>query len=439
MNDEQRADQILRDFYIDDQSEMHDRDALMRDLLDTVHETPQQRRRRWWPFRRHAALTSPLPSRELQPDLTTVTANGQTAASSGSGPARLGGIAVAFAAVALALFGGFLLLGLLGPESPEALPGASSSASPDTAPTPSETPMDLKTPIATAIAIATMAPGTGVAAVEPDFIAEQVEPGVERIISDGADFDASTFPENIRYAFEDIALSPNGDVFVAAYRYHTDTGRTEGPFVWELGTPGETGTSDGFPTDFEKIIVDADGELAVSAPSGIKRLDGETWVDSPGSVAVQTGGGTIWFAEPDDLSEIGPGAPTDHRGGVLTLSADYAGYVLGEEVGYRFVKDWPTWWESCAEQELGYRSGTGCDDRAVRDDRGVGAGHDDDENQALFLEDVVTRRLAAPPGGTAVWVLGGPSIEDLWSGRSTENGAIYRIDDSAPGFECPGC
>ena len=86
MNDEQRLSQQLRDFYIDDASRSHDRDALLRGVLNSVHVTPQQRRRRWWPFRRHAALSSALPSRDLQPELTTVTNNGRTAGSSGSGP-----------------------------------------------------------------------------------------------------------------------------------------------------------------------------------------------------------------------------------------------------------------------------------------------------------------------------------------------------------------
>ena len=438
MNDEQRIDQQLRDFYLDDESRLHDRAALLRETLDTVHDTPQQRRQRWWPFRRHAALTSPLPSRELQPDLTSVTPDGQSTAASGSTPLLTGALKFVVATTIVALFGGFLLFGVLAPEEPTTVPGASSSASPETSPQPTETSMDLKTPAATtSVVLATMAPGTGVAAVEPGFIAEQVETGVERIISDGADFDTSALPENVRYAFEDIAVSPDGDVYVVGYRYHTDTGRTEGPFVIELGTPGEIGR-EGFPADFEKIIVDADGELVVASPGGIKRLDGDVWVDSPATLSVQTGGGTVWFTEPGDVSSIGGGS-VDHRAGVLVLSADYAGYAVGDEVGYRFVKDWPTWWESCSERELGYRGGTGCDDRAVRDDRGVGAGHDDDENQALYLEDVETRRLAAPPGGNEVWVLGGPGIEDLWNGRSTEGGAIYRIDSSAPGFECPGC
>jgi hypothetical protein len=440
MNDEQRMDQQLRDFYLDDQVRTHDRGALLREILDTVHDTPQQRRRRWWPFRRHAALTSPLPGRELQPDLTSVTTNGQAAASGGSTPLLYGAFKFVVATAIVALFGGFLLFGVLAPQEPTTLPGASSSASPETSAKPSETTMDLKTPVATMAAVlATMAPGTGVAAVEPDFVAEQVEAGVERIVSDGADFDQSALPDNVRYAFEDIAVSPSGDVYVVGYRYHTDTGRTEGPFVMELGTPGETGTQEGFPVDFEKIVIDANGDLVVASPSGIKRLVGEAWVDSPGTLSVQTGGGTIWLAEPGDVSEIGPGSPTDHRGGVLTLSADYAGYAVGDEVGYRFVKDWPTWWESCSEEALGYRSGTGCDDRGIQDDRGVGAGHDDDENRSLFLADVSTRRIAAPPDGTSVWVLGGPGIDDLWSGRSTENGAIYRIDKTAPGFECSGC
>ena len=40
----------------------------------------------------------------------------------------------------------------------------------------------------------------------------------------------------------------------------------------------------------------------------------------------------------------------------------------------------------------------------------------DPTDALLFLEDVETRRLAAPPGGNEVWVLGGPGIEDLAAG-----------------------
>jgi hypothetical protein len=67
----------------------------------------------------------------------------------------------------------------------------------------------------------------------------------------------------------------------------------------------------------------------------------------------------------------------------------------------------------------------------------VGAGHDD-ERRALFLADTVTDRIAEASDGS-IWVVGGSRIEELWSGRSDDSGAIYRIDPDAPGFDCRGC
>jgi hypothetical protein len=84
-----------------------------------------------------------------------------------------------------------------------------------------------------------------------------------------------------------------------------------------------------------------------------------------------------------------------------------------------------------------HRGGTGCRDRSVLDERGIGVGHDD-ASTALLLPDVITRRIARGPD-QAVWVIGGPTIDDVRAGRVDTSGGIYRIDPAAPGFRCEGC
>ena len=298
--------------------------------------------------------------------------------------------------------------------------------------------MQLRTPAATAAATAAaLMITTGLAAQEPSFVAEQVEPGVERIVSDGADFDMATLDDGVLYAFDDIATGPDGEVWVVAHRYHTATGRTEGPLVWELGTPGDYGPDAGFPAEHTKLIVDVDGTPIVAAPGGIKAFDGSAWVDSTGSRIIETGGGAVILIEPADLAAAAGSLPSGASAGVLAVGSDLVGYTLDEELGRRFMREWPSWWESCSDTGVEYRNGTGCIDRSAEDERGVGVGHDD-EGRALFLADETTGRIARSPEG-AIWVLAGPTLDDLWSRRSTESGAIYRIDPQAPGHRCEGC
>lgn len=451
MNDEQRLAQELRDFYLDDASPLRDRDALLRGVLDTVHTTPQRRRRRWWPFGRHAALTTPVPSRELQPTVTTATANGQ-AADSGHASARLGGIAVALVAVVLAFFGGFAFYGLLQSDEQGALPGASGSPAPATSTPPTEAPSDAPsegpTDATTATTPATPAanearvieattPSAGLAEAEPGFDSVFVEPGVERIVSDGAGFDLAAVPEDVRWAFEDIAIRGD-DIWVVGYRYHADTGRTEGPLAWELGSGLETGPAQGFPREFQKLLIEDDGTAIVVADDGVRAFDGERWVDAPGSRLITGGEATTWVIEPGDLANQGEGlVDGSTTAGAVALRNDGAGYAMGDELGYRYVKEWPTAWFSCGDQPVDHGEGNGCNDRGTADQRGLGASHNDGST-ALLLADTVTGRLDRHDD-SSIWVLVGPSIDDFFTGRADESGAIYRIDATAPGFLCQGC
>jgi len=321
MNDEQRMARTLKDFYLDDAAGAHDRDAILRGALDTVHTTRQQRRWRWWPFRRHATPTSTLPNRELQPDPLAAT-NGNAPTSSGSVPALFGAIRFALAGVIVALFGGFLVFGVLAPQPQDGLPGAVGTPSPSSSPTrsdvdatpisdPPEEDMQLKTAAATLAAAMTFIPAP-VSAQEPTFVVEQVEPFVSRIINDGADFDMTRLEPDEVFALEDITAAPNGDIWVVGYRYTAGTGPRggDGPMAWKLGSPGEYRV----PWDFTKLVILDDGTPAVVGraaarnPAAISVFDGERFVESPGTRRNDEGNSTSWLIEPEDLASLDSGS-----------------------------------------------------------------------------------------------------------------------------------
>jgi hypothetical protein len=345
------------------------------------------------------------------------------------------------AAVILALFGGFVVFNLLGSDDPAPAPAASDSPSPSPsaslAPTEEPSGEPPATPGATDAETAA-APSEGLLEAEPGFASEFVEAGIERITSDGAGFDIAALPEDVHYAFEDIAIG-GGDIWVVAYRYHSNTGRTDGPLAWELGSGLETSPAQGFPRDYQKLLIENDGTPIVVADDGVRAFDGERWVSDPGTRRITGDESTTWIVERADLATVGAGEidGSNMPAGVLALRSDGAGYATGHELGRRYVKEWPTAWFSCDGDAVDYGEGNGCNDRAVADDRGLGASHDD-SSSALLLADTITGRFDRHDD-SSIWVLVGPSIDDFWAGRADESGAIYRVDATAPGFLCQGC
>ena len=87
--------------------------------------------------------------------------------------------------------------------------------------------------------------GSAVGATAPDepgpdgLVTEEVEPGVERIISDAAGHDLDeTHPTN-RYDMDDVFVTADGTVWLqTSYNGSDNDANPPGPLLWALGEPG---------------------------------------------------------------------------------------------------------------------------------------------------------------------------------------------------------
>ena len=390
MSDEQQ-DLTLRAIYADDGARDPARDRVSGAVVNAAGMTRQEPRR-WWQRRPRTANEAPR-SPLLAP--------------------------IAIAALAV-VFVGLLFFGLIGPQE-------------DTAPAASPTPSATSSPAPSPAEVE-----TSLAQLEPTFTTETVAPGIERIVADGADFDLAALAPGEHIVFEDIDVSVDGAVWVVARLFDDETETSDGPFAFELGSEGRYGFEAGFPSLPVKLIVDDDGPV-VASRGAVRSLDGLRWVDVAESVSVSDFDGTTRFVQPEGVESLGQDSVLDPGTDVvLVIHSDGLGYTLDEDVGLHLWRDGLSWFEVCGpETRVQHRAGTGCRDRSEQDERGIGVGHDDGA-KVLLLPDVVTQRLARGPD-QAVWVIAGPTIEDLRAGRTDASGAIYRIDPNAPGFSCQGC
>ena len=68
---------------------------------------------------------------------------------------------------------------------------------------------------------------------------EEVEPGVERIISDDAGHDLDETHPTYRYDMDDVFVTPDGTVWLTTTYHDTDNdANPPGELVWALGQPG---------------------------------------------------------------------------------------------------------------------------------------------------------------------------------------------------------
>jgi hypothetical protein len=71
------------------------------------------------------------------------------------------------------------------------------------------------------------------------LVTEEVEPGVVRIISDGAGHDLEEKHPNYRYDMDDVFVAPDGTVWLStSYRESDNDANPPGGLVWALGQPG---------------------------------------------------------------------------------------------------------------------------------------------------------------------------------------------------------
>ena len=108
-----------------------------------------------------------------------------------------------------------------------------------------------KSGIAVTLAIGLLASsGVAVTAQEtsPTLVTEEVEPGVERIISDGAGHDLDETHPTFRYDMDSIFITPDGTVWLSTtYSRSDNDANPPGALVWALGQPGTSQAPDGGP------------------------------------------------------------------------------------------------------------------------------------------------------------------------------------------------
>lgn len=151
----------------------------------------------------------------------------------------------------------------------------------------------------------------------PDgLVTEEVEPGVERVIRDGAGHDLDETHPTHRYDMDGIAIAPDGTVWLAStYSRSDNQANPEGPLVWALGQPG---------------VLTIDAQAQGSGPVSVFELpDGRPVVLAWGALAAVSDGGSTWtlLDEPDtdtdaDVCRTGRGM------GVVCVEA------TGEETTY---------------------------------------------------------------------------------------------------------
>jgi hypothetical protein len=79
-----------------------------------------------------------------------------------------------------------------------------------------------------------------------DLVTEEVEPGVERIISDGAGHDLDEKHPTYRYDMDEVFITPDGTVWLSTtYSRSDNDANPPGALVWALGQPGTTSLPDG--------------------------------------------------------------------------------------------------------------------------------------------------------------------------------------------------
>lgn len=108
---------------------------------------------------------------------------------------------------------------------------------------------------ATILAVASAAGGQG----ETDtagLVTEEVEPGVERIRSDGAGHDLEERHPTFRYDMDDVFVAPDGTVWVSSTYHGSDNAANpQGGLVWALGqseTPQYSVEVFCFPGDIDR-------------------------------------------------------------------------------------------------------------------------------------------------------------------------------------------
>jgi hypothetical protein len=211
---------------------------------------------------------------------------------------------IVLAGAILAVFGGILVSTVSPPRSNRdpAQAGGSPSAS------ASEAPASAAASEAPASPATSEAPASG-------LVTEDVEPGVVRIVKDGAGHDLDKGHPRSPYDTDGLSVGGDGTVWVLS-TYHGGDNQAHplaGWMVWALGRPGIFGVKDGLPANASNtILATADGSLLFLANGGIVRFDGSKFTPAA-DTSFPLADGTLQVFSPSQAAGASPnpGSPTE--------------------------------------------------------------------------------------------------------------------------------
>ncbi len=237
MTTDRTTETIVETWLVDGFTTQPDTAAMLRTIRAAVADTPQ-RHHRWWPFGR--PIGTPVPT---------------SGHASTRGFTMFSSLKSIAAAVIVALFGGFLLTGILTTPDDDQMAPAAVTASPS--------------PMSTQELLSGM-------------LTEEVEPGVFRVINDGVR-DLSYPDEGFPGYF--VNVTPDGSVWLSG------EGGRKGLF--RLGDEA-TFEDPTYNPPFKQVA--PDGSLwAIGEGGSIRSFDGETWTERIRGDGLAIGpDGTVW-------------------------------------------------------------------------------------------------------------------------------------------------
>jgi hypothetical protein len=138
------------------------------------------------------------------------------------------------------------------------------------------------------------------------LVTEEVEPGVERIISDGAGHDLDETHPSYRYDLDGVAIAADGTVWLMTTHHGSDN--PGGAQLWALGRRGTYRR----PAELYELITLADGTLLGLTDVGIRRFDSVRWgPDKEPRLRSTAHGGLPLLLEEADLTDLSEGQVAD--------------------------------------------------------------------------------------------------------------------------------
>jgi hypothetical protein len=254
---------------------------------------------------------------------------------------------------------------------------------------------------------------------EPALVLRKIEPGVHRVIRDGAGHDTRRkYPVHHR-DMDHVAVGPDGTVWIASTARGSDNDRLDHFQVWALGQRGLHGKRQGVPENISSLAFTPDGTLWAIG-NRVATFDGKTWSRQAGAsdIKAKSDDGRLWLVDHQHggLVSWDGSAFTPHLPGrwVQSLMTGPTGelWAIGENVWQLDGDGWAA--VNGARNEIALADGSTVQ---IRGDGG-GIEHVQGDTKTPYLKGRYVNEIALAPDGS-IWAVGGLDMQ--------ENGGVYRV------------